>query len=424
MEHLGITLLALFVLAFGLVSRRLESTFLTGPMVFSAFGLVLGPIGLGWFDLDAESGLLHNLAEATLLLVLFADASVIDLRVLRRNFALPLRLLSAGLPLCMALGTWTAVLLFPELTVWHAALIAAILAPTDAALGQAVVSNEGVPGRIRQALNVESGLNDGICLPFVMMFLALAAGDRSHPGAYWADYAAAQLVLGPLAGIAVGYLGGKAIRRAVERSWMNHTFQRLSSLPLAMLSFCVAEAMGGNGFIAAFVAGMTYGNTAGTKACERSLEFAEAEGQLIGLPAFFAFGATSIAPALLDSGPNAILYAVLGLTLIRIVPVSLSLLGSGLGFGSYAFLGWFGPRGLASILYVLMAVENDSPANADLVFAVVISTVLLSVFAHGVTAAPGAVAYANLIERRRQARPVRSEDEPVEGLRAGRHFRG
>ena len=419
MEHLGIILLALFVLAFGLVSRRLQSTSVTAPMVFSACGLLLGPIGLGVIELDADSDLLHNLAEATLLLVLFADASVIDLRVLRNNFALPLRLLSLGLPLCMGLGTVVAALLFPDLSGWHAALIAAILAPTDAALGQSVVSNEGVPARIRQALNVESGLNDGICLPFVMMFLALAAGDRSRPGVYWADYALGQLVLGPLAGIAVGYLGAKAIRWAVERSWMSEPFQRLSSLPLALLAFCVAESMGGNGFIAAFVAGVTYGNTVGTRACGRSLEFAEAEGQLIGLLAFLAFGATSIAPAAITAGSNAIFYAVLSLTLIRVVPVSLALVGSGLGFPSYLFLGWFGPRGLASILYVLMAVKNESLAGAETVFAVVMCTVLLSVLLHGITAA-----YGELVKRRRLAQLAGAEDKAVDEMPARRAFRG
>ena len=424
MEHLGITLLALFVPAFGLVSRRLQSTSLTAPMVFSATGIILGPIGFGWFELDPESDLLQSLAEATLLLVLFPDASVIDLRALRRNFALPVRLLSTGLPLCMGLGTLVAVALFPELTVWHAALIAAILAPTDAALGQAVVSNEGVPARIRQALNVESGVNDGICLPFVMMFIALAAGDNSRPGSYWADYALGQLVLGPLGGIAVGYFGAKAIRRAVDNSWMSAAFQRLSSVILAMLAFCFAESIGGNGFIAAFIAGITYGNTVGTKACERSLEFAEAEGQLIGLLAFMAFGATSIAPALINVGPNAVLYAVLSLTFIRMIPVALSLIGSGLSFPSYLFLGWFGPRGLASILYVLLAVENESLAGTETIFAVVMCTVLLSVLLHGVTAAPGAVAYGNLVERRRLAKPDCAEHRPVQEIPSRQPFRG
>ena len=261
MEHLGITLLAVFVFAFGLISKRLQSTSLTAPMIFAAFGVIVGPLGFGLVELDTDSDVLRSLAEATLVLVLFADASVIDLQALRKNLNVPLRLLGIGLPLSIVLGTLAASVLFPNLSVWHAALIAAILAPTDAALGQAVVSNPGVPSRIRQALNVESGLNDGICLPFVFMFLALAAGDHSQPLAYWAEFAVAQLVLGPMAGIAVGFAGAKSINRAVRSSWISPAFQRLSSLVLALLSFCFAEWIGGNGFIAAFVAGITFGNT-------------------------------------------------------------------------------------------------------------------------------------------------------------------
>lgn len=395
MDHLGLTLLALFVVLFGLVSKRLETSPITAPMVFAGVGLALGPIGFGLIELDAESSILHTLAEVTLGLVLFADASTIDLKILRRNLALPVRLLGVGLPLTIGLGALAAHWLFPALSLWQAALIGAILAPTDAALGQAVVTSEKVPARIRQALNVESGLNDGICLPFVMMFLALAAGGASHPGAYWAEYAAAQLILGPLAGVLVGRLGGRALGQAAKSGWINENFERLSSVALALLAFCLAEMIGGNGFIAAFIGGLVFGNTASQAVCKRALAFAEAEGQLLGLLAFLAFGAASIAPALETAGPQAILYAVLSLTVLRVLPVSLSLAGSGLGLRSHLFLGWFGPRGLASILYVLLAVEDSGLPGKEEIYAVVMCTVLLSVLLHGFTAAPGAALMAS-----------------------------
>lgn len=424
MEHLGITLLAVFVFAFGLISKRLQSTSLTAPMIFAAFGVIVGPLGFGLVELDTDSDVLRTLAEATLVLVLFADASVIDLQALRKNLSVPLRLLGIGLPLSIVLGTLTASVLFPDLSVWHAALIAAILAPTDAALGQAVVSNPGVPSRIRQALNVESGLNDGICLPFVFMFLALATGDHSQPLGYWAEFASAQLVLGPLAGIAVGFAGAKSINRAVRSSWISPAFQRLSSLVLALLSFCFAEWIGGNGFIAAFVAGITFGNTVDPDAGEKSLEFAEAEGQLIGLFAFLAFGAAGISPAVMEIGPTAILFAVLSLTLIRMLPVSIALLGGKLGWSTHLFLGWFGPRGLASILYVLIAVESESLPGAEIVFAVVMCTVLLSVLLHGITAGPGAAMYATRVKRRQLEMAVCAENQHVDEMPARQLFRG
>lgn len=424
MDHLGLTLLSLFVVLFALVSKRLETSPITAPMVFAGVGLVLGPLGFGLIELDAESNVLHILAEVTLGLVLFADASTIDIRILRRNFSLPLRLLGVGLPLTIATGALAAQWLFPQLDVWQAALIGAILAPTDAALGQAVVTSEKVPGRIRQALNVESGLNDGICLPFVMMFLALAAGGAPHPGAYWAQYAAAQLILGPLVGVLVGWLGGKALGRAAQAGWINENFERLSSVALALLAFCCAEMIGGNGFIATFVGGLVFGNTAGNEVWQRALTFAEAEGQLLGLLAFLAFGSASIAPALTTAGLAAVIYAVLSLTALRMIPVSLSLAGTGLGLRSHMFLGWFGPRGLASILYVLLAVEETGLGAKEEIYAVVMCTVLLSVLLHGLTAAPAAAAYAAHSDARIAAEPSWAGGHPVDEMPFRRPFRG
>lgn len=423
MEHLGITILAALVLAFGLFSRKLESTPVTPAMVFGVLGLALGPAGFGLIEISERNQTLHLLAEATLVLVLFADASAIDLRVLRRNFRLPLRLLAVGLPLTIGLGTLIAVWCFPDWNPWLAALLAAILAPTDAALGQAVVSNERVPVRIRQALNVESGLNDGICLPFVMMFLVFASGGIAQPGNYWLAYAAEQLIFGPAVGVAVGYGGAKAIERAVERGWMNAVFERTSSILLALLAYCAAELASGNGFIAAFVAGLVFGTVAERAVFEPALDLAESEGALLGLTAFFVFGATAIAPTLSQIDPRAVLYAVCSLTAIRMIPVFASLLGTGLDLRTQAFLAWFGPRGLASILYVLLAVEMSGlPAREDL-YSAVMCTVLLSVLAHGLTAEPWAERYAAHAAERLAAQPRWRAGRSVEEMRARRPFR-
>lgn len=417
MDSPAFIVIALFVLGAGLISGRLERGVITPPMLFVGFGLLIGPAGFGLVALDVESEILHTLAEATLILVLFTDASRIDLRALRQEYTVPARMLAIGLPLTIVLGAAVAYHFFAELGLWGAAALAAILAPTDAALGQAVVSSPKVPVRIRQALNVESGLNDGIALPFVMIFLSLAAAsEAAQPMSYWALYALGQVTLGPLVGVAVGLGGGKLVERASKTNWMNHTFQQISALALALLAFALAEKAGGNGFIAAFAAGLTLGNAC-RSICDCLYEFAEAEGQLLMLLAFLVFGAADVVPAFEQFSLACIGYSVLSLTAIRMVPISVSLLGARLKAPTHLFLGWFGPRGLASILYVLLMLQRVNLPTRELIFTVVILTVVLSVFAHGLTAAPASKWYASHAEGMRKTRPDCPELQPAPEIR-------
>ena len=405
--------LGIFILLFGLVSTKFEKGVVTPPMVFVAAGVLAGPAFFGIVSFEVESSVVHTLAEATLVLVLFTDASRIDLALLRKQFGLPMRMLSVGLPLTILAGLGGAMLVFPEFTIWEAAILATILAPTDAALGQAVVSAKAVPVRIRQALNVESGLNDGIALPILMLFLAFAGAEASdQPASYWVRYAAMQLILGPLVGAAVAYLAGWALSWATRRELASRSFQDIASLAIAAVAFAGAESVGGNGFIAAFVAGLTLGNTV-RGLCTCLYEFAEAEGQLLALLAFLSFGAADVLPAIQEAGWPAVVYAVLSLTIIRMAPVSLSLLGSGVAPLTHGFLGWFGPRGLASILYVFLLLEEIKTPSSELIFQVVIVTVLGSVFAHGFTASPWAAAYARKIAARKKDDGMAPEHHPV-----------
>ncbi len=416
MHLLQLIIVAAFLLVFGLISGRIEKTFLTAPMIFVIFGLVIGPAGLGLIEIEPESAILHTLAEATLVLVLFTDASRIDLRTLRTGFDLPARMLGIGLPLTILAGTGAALLVLPEFSPWEAAALAAILAPTDAALGQAVVSSPKVPVRIRQALNVESGLNDGIALPFVMIFVSLvAATGEAQSVSCWALYAFKQVTFGPVAGLAVGFVGGKLVERATVTDWMNDSFQRLSSLSLAFLSFGLAEQIGGNGLIAAFAAGLALGNFS-RSVCGHLYEFAEAEGQFLMLLAFLVFGASNVAPAVTTPSLYCVVYAVLSLTVIRMAPISISLIGANLHHRTHLFLGWFGPRGLASILYVLLFVGQIGEAGGETVFVVVILTVFLSVLAHGLSAQPGATWYSAHCEEMLSKGGARPEHEPVAEL--------
>jgi len=355
------------------------------------------------------------LAEATLVIVLFTDASRIDLKVLRKNYELPLRLLAIGLPLTILAGTLVAAALLDTLTFWEAAVAAAILAPTDAALGQAVVSSPKVPVRIRQALNVESGLNDGLALPVVLFLIHLAASSETAEAGRWLDFVSHQLILGPIVGAAVGFLGGKLVEWGSRSRWMSHPFQQIAAIALSLLAFAGAEAVEGNGFIAAFVAGLVLGNTA-KRACACLIEFAEAEGQLLTLFAFLVFGVAEIGPILAGLSTPFVLYAVLSLTVIRMIPVSLSLLGSGLHRPTHLFLGWFGPRGLASILYIFLVLEESGLQGRDDIFTVVMCTVLLSIFAHGMTAWPASELYSRHAETLRDAKPECAEHKPVEEI--------
>jgi NhaP-type Na+/H+ or K+/H+ antiporter len=393
-----LAVLAAVVFAFGLVSRRLEGSVLTVPIVFVIAGALLGPAGLGLvkFELDGHAVLL--LGEIALALVLFTDAANTNLSSLRQNEGLPLRLLSIGMPLTIALGAAAAVLLLTDLSFWEAAIVGTVLAPTDAALGQPVVSNPRVPLRVRQALNVEAGLNDGLSVPFLALFLTLAvAEDELQPASYWMLFALEQIGLGVLVGIGVGLVGGWLVSLASQRRWMADSFQRLALLALALISWALADLIGGNGFIAAFVGGLAVGPTV-ERVGGYLIRFTEAEGQLLNLSVFFIFGVLVIG-LIGPLGWEVALYALLSLTLIRMLPVALSLLRTHLRGISVLFMGWFGPRGLASIVLGLIVVaEAPLLTGREEIEQVVALTVLCSVLLHGVTAAPLSAAYARRVE--------------------------
>src|SRR5215211_1070198 len=282
--------LAAVVFVFGLVSHRLEGTVLTAPLVFVAAGVILGPAGLGLVEFGLGEHAVLLLGEIALAIVLFTDAAGINLSALRQDEGVPLRLLGIGMPLTIVLGTLVAALLLTDLTFWEAAIVGTVLAPTDAALGQAVVSNPRVPVRVRQALNVEAGLNDGLSVPFLALFLTLAVAEEElQPASYWIRFALEQVGLGVLVGVGVGLAGGWLVSRASKTGWMTDSFQHLAFLALALIAWALADQIGGNGFIAAFVGGLAVGPSVEFVG-ERLIRFTEAEGQLLDLSVFFIFG--------------------------------------------------------------------------------------------------------------------------------------
>lgn len=403
MSEMSLLLVLIGVALFALFSGPISRGSLTPPMVFVLLGLVLSPVGLGWIELTVDNKVVHVIAEITLILVLFTDAARINLKHLWADHDLPLRLLLVGMPLTIVAGALAAKLILPELIIIEALILAVILAPTDAALGQVVVSSPRVPERIRQSLNVESGLNDGIALPVLLFVASFAMGMHGdEQGTDWVSFVAQQLILGPLTGVLVGWAGSRAINAAIDRGFLTHEFCNIYLLSLAFIAYLAADLVGGNGFIAAFAAGVATGNTL-KKVNEEIYEFAESEGQLLNLIIFFVFGVALLPQVWGQVSWNIIGFALLSLTVVRVIPVFLSLAGKHMRWETSLFLGWFGPRGLASILFVLLVLEHAQIVQETLVFNTVIVTVAMSVVLHGLTALPGVSAYAaalQLCERR------------------------
>jgi NhaP-type Na+/H+ or K+/H+ antiporter len=385
------------IIVWGLFSARLQRLDISAPIVFVGLGLLCAnPLGL--VDVSSRSETLHSLAEITLALLLFSDAARVNLRVLAHDFGVTARLLFLGLPLSIALGTAFAWVLFPGVNAFVLAAIAASVAPTDAALGAQVVEDPHVPGRIRRILNVESGLNDGIATPFVTFFLATALSELSSHPAESAVGALGDLGFGVVVGVVVGAGGGWLLKQAAARGWANPSYRAVTVVAFALLAFAGADELGVNGFIAAFVGGLAFGTIFVPEERDTVLSFDAGMGSLLSLIVWFIFGAF-LAPALDVVTWQSIVFAALALTAMRMLPVALVLLRSGLDRSTVAFIGWFGPRGLASVVFALVVSDALTGKDADLALSVISLTVVASVVAHGITARPFARAYGQHVAR-------------------------
>ena len=396
--HWAVATVALTLLAFAAVSGRIAGTPITAAMIFTAVGLLVGSEALGLIEVAPAGETVKLLAEATLAIVLFTDASRIDVRALRGELSVPARLLGIGLPLTLLAGFVVALLVFPELLWAEALLLAVILAPTDAALGQAVVTLTRLPSRVRQGLNVESGLNDGICVPLFWIVLAIAQAESGAIG----DGAAVRLVLeqigyGILAGVVAGLAAAFVVVVAGRHDLVGQSWLQVVPLAAAGLAFGIADPIGGSGFIAAFVGGFVFG------ALRRRIggeveHLTEELGEVLSAVTFIVFGSVLLGPALGDVTWPIALYVVLSLTIVRMLPVAAALIGTGARRPTVAFLGWFGPRGLASIVFAVLVIEEGGLPHDDLILVTTYVAIGLSVLAHGLTAAPLADRYASWFE--------------------------
>ena len=360
MSVTAVVLVAATIFAWGLISARLERADLTAPIVFVAVGAILAALGL--IDISAAPENFKPLVEVTLVWVLFSDAARVRVPDIRNDLGCYVRLLGVGLPLTVAFGWVLAFWLVPGLDMWLALLVGAALAPTDAALGVPVVTNRLVPSRVRRLITVESGLNDGIATPLVVLAIAGAASVEGHAEAPGLGEALVELALGVVVGVAVGFVGGGLLRWARRRGWSAEEFVGIAVLALALGSYAGAIAVGGNGFVAAFCGGLAFGAAAGRRGPAEVVFLEQASG-LVSLLVWIVFGVIAVPIVLNGVDLTTVLYAVLSLTLVRMLPVALVLVGAGLDRKTVLFIGWFGPRGLASLVFALLAVEETRAAG-------------------------------------------------------------
>lgn len=391
-----ILVLSATVFAIVAVSGRLARLSITEPLMAVGIGILITFLVVDPIDIRSPAAL--TFLELTLALVLFTDAARIDVGRIRRQYRWPARMLLIGLPLAMVLGAVVAgwILAIP---LGAALLLGVILAPTDAALAEPVLESEVLPMRIRQTLNIESGLNDGLALPVLFIAIGLIESEAGRSVSSSVLLVVSLVGIGVAGGALLGLAGAWVISRATEHGWMDELHQKIAAVALALGTFAAVEALGGSGFVAAFVAGAVLGARVRPK-CEYLYDFADTEGRALVLIAFVFLGAGPIYQLIREGVPwQAWVVSLVALFVVRPLAIGVSLIGEKLLPSTVLFFGWFGPRGLATAVFLLVAFEeltDISPLVADITFL----TVALSVLLHGVSAMPASQWLAGRLEMR------------------------
>lgn len=383
-----LAILALFVFLYSLIAGRIERSAISGPIVLVAAGIIMGPMALGWFEGGEVREELRLLADLTLALILFVDAANADLVILRNRYQIPLRMLLLGLPGVIFLGFGVALVMFDALTLFEAAILATMLAATDAALGKAVITNQSVPARLREGLNVESGLNDGLCVPILFIFIALAlnAGGENSGSVAPLLMVLQEIGIGLLVGIGLASVGAWLVKFSLRNGWLTEVWMQATVAGLALACFALAQELHGSGYVASFTGGIMFGFLTGAST-HKFVVAAEGVGETLAVLTWLLFGVSIIGQLADLITWKTMLYGVLSLTIIRILPMYLALTGSGETMHSRLFLGWFGPRGLASIVFAVIVLDSELP-GAEMMSVVVVCAVLFSLVAHGLSARP------------------------------------
>jgi NhaP-type Na+/H+ or K+/H+ antiporter len=382
----NVAILVLFAFAYSVVAGRVERSAVTGPIIFIAFGLIAGPVGLGILDMDIQAVELRVVADLTLALVLFIDAANADLKTLRSHATIPRRMLLIGLPLCIVLGIGTGMVIFPDISFYELCILATMLAATDAALGKGVVSNKAVPARIREGLNAESGLNDGMCVPVLLVFLALATGTGGEDSstALALQLVAREIGIGLAVAVVLTLIAVNLMNFSMKRGWFTDVWIQIPVVTLALACFATAQSLHGSGYIAAFVGGLIFGYYA-KHDTHRLVMAGEGIAELLAMFTWLIFGSAVIGQLWSGMTLDVVIYSLLSLTVIRMLPNVIALAGTGEKLETKLFLSWFGPRGLASIVFFIIVANAHLPSESVLGH-VVVCTVTLCVIAHGLTA--------------------------------------
>jgi len=390
----NLAILAAFAFLFSVIAGRIERSAITGPMIYVLFGLLAGPMVFGFLKMDVQAVELRVIADLTLALVLFIDAANADLSTLRTHAIIPRRMLLIGLPLAIALGIGAGWVIFPELGFYEVCLLATMLAATDAALGKGVVTNQAVPARLREGLNVESGLNDGMCVPVLLVFLVLATGESHGEGgtAQALTLVAEEIGIGAAVGLVFAYFAVKILRIALKRGWFTDIWAQIPVIGLALACFATADRLHGSGYIAAFLGGLLFGHM--TRRTHELVQAGEGVAELLAMLTWVVFGTVAVGQSWVVMTWPVLLYSLLSLTVIRMLPNILALTRSGEGWEPKFFLAWFGPRGLATIVFFVIVADANLPGE-PIIQSVVVCTITLCIVAHGVTANAWAKRIAN-----------------------------
>ncbi|MBS2100209.1 cation:proton antiporter [Carboxylicivirga linearis] len=381
-------ILCIIILIYSLIAGKVEKKPISSAMFFLFVGLVLGPFTIDFFSIKFNEEVYKTLAECALALVLFTDASKANLKTLKGQIAIPYHLLLIGLPITIIFGVLIGKLVFPAMSWIELGILSTILAPTDAALGEPVVNHKSVPAKVREGINVESGLNDGICVPILLLLMSIYKFDANEHVTFGFAFGLfiKEIGIGVLVGATLAYLGSLVIKHGLTKQWIESAWKPSIVIVMALTCFSLAQTLDGSGFIATFVGGLIF-NRALKNHKSTMLTGALGVGKILNAVVWIVFGSVITAEILPLLTLPIILYSILSLTVIRILPVLLCLLNNKISGYSKLFIAWFGPRGLASIVFAAMVFEGDL-AYGNTIVLTACCTILISVFVHGISAEP------------------------------------
>lgn len=377
--------LTVLVLCYAVVSGLVKKWYTAPALIFALFGIVLGPFALNVIDGRTDTANFTVIAQLALTVILFNQAAELELGGVVRRRGVTFRLLVVGIPLALLLGTATALLVLPVMPLWEAVCLAAIVAPTEVALIDALLDDERIPERIRHALSTESGFYDGFALAAMLAALALAS-DKTEPDVgRWGLFLVRTELVSVVVGVAIGALGGWVVARSRRREWMSDTWAQLATLAIALVCFGVGERLHGSGFVAAFAGGLAFAFMGRRTGVKPETQVSDAAGQLLELMVFAMFGGYAVIVGWRDADWRVVVFAVIALFVVRLVAVLVALIRSDLRAHERMFIGWFGPRGIGTLVLGLLMVQRGEIEQAPLITQVVAVTVTLSLVVHSAT---------------------------------------